>query len=63
MGIPAMRLLISYDGEEVILTSHRLEMALPASDLHEPQDRAGCWAEVHDANGEILDRRAMPDPL
>jgi hypothetical protein len=36
MGTPAMRLLFSYDGEEVTLTSQqRLEMALPASDLQE----------------------------
>jgi hypothetical protein len=64
MGIPAMRLLFSYDGEEVTLTSQqRLEMALPASDLQEPQDRAGFWAEVRDADGEVLDHRAMPDPL
>jgi hypothetical protein len=63
MGIPAIRLLFSYDGEEVTLTSQRLEMALPTSDLQEPQGRAGFWAEVRDADGKVLDRRAMPDPL
>lgn len=64
MGVPAIRMFFSYDGEEVTLISQqRLEMALPPSDLQEPQSRAGFWAEVRDADGAVLDRRAMPDPL
>jgi hypothetical protein len=64
MGIPVVRLIFGYDGEEVtLLSQQRMEMALPPGDLDMPTDRQGFWVEVHSASGEVVDRRVVRDPL
>jgi hypothetical protein len=64
MGIPVVRLIFGYDGEEVtLLSQQRMEMALPPGDLDMPTDREGFWIELRRADGEVIDRRVVRDPL
>lgn len=61
----AVRLIFSYDGDEVrLLSQQRVEMTLPPGDpLQAPSGVHGFWAEVRGVNGEVLYRWRMPDPL
>ncbi len=61
----AVRLIFAYDGGDVRLVSRqRVDMVTPATDPAGGERLAvGVWAEVRDVEGQVLDRRAVPDFL
>ena len=61
----AVRLIFSYDGDEVRLESRQpVEMAAPASDPVEADEtEPKFWTEVRDAEGSVLHRQVMRDPI
>jgi hypothetical protein len=64
-GARSVRLIFSYDGDDVRMESRQpVEMAAPPSDPVEgSQDETGFWTEVRDAQGTVLHRRIMHDPV
>lgn len=65
MAVVAIRLLFAVDdgGAVALAGQQRLQKLLPPGDGADPGDRQGCWVEVRDASGAVLDRRAVRDPL
>ncbi len=63
--IPSVRLIFSYDGDEVRLESRQpVEMLVPPSDpLEGFENQTGFWTEVRDAQGSVLHRRILHDPV
>lgn len=63
--VRSVRLIFSYEGDEVWLESRQpLTMAAPPGDPVEGDERPrGFWSEVRDAEGAVLHRRAMHNPI
>lgn len=61
----AVRLIFSYDGDDIRLEStQRVEMLVPPSDPVEVyESQTGFWTEVRDAQGSVLHRKVMHDPV
>jgi hypothetical protein len=61
----SVRLTFSYDGDDVRLESRQpVEMLAPPSDPVEGSEhQAGFWTEVRDAQGSVLHRKVMHDPV
>jgi hypothetical protein len=61
----SVRLIFSYDGDDVRLESRQpVEMRAPRSDPVEGYaDQTGFWTEVRDAQGSVLHRQVMHDPV
>jgi hypothetical protein len=65
-GVPGtLRLIFSYDGDEIrLLSSQRVEMAPPPSDpLEGFEGQKGFWLELRDAEGTLLHRQILHDPI
>ncbi|HEX2273611.1 MAG TPA: hypothetical protein VHG90_07045 [Acidimicrobiales bacterium] len=59
----AVRLIFAYEGRDLRLVSRQqVDMVTPPADRPEGVG-AGVWAEVRDVDGQVLDRRAVPDFL
>lgn len=59
----AVRLTFRYDGDDVRLVGlTRIQKAVSPTQSAEG-DRLGSWTEVRDADGKMLDRRSLPDPV
>ncbi len=61
----AVRLIFAYDGDEVRLESRQpATMLAPAGDAVEGfDDHTGFWTEVRDAQGTVLHRQILHDPM
>jgi hypothetical protein len=61
----AVRLIFAYEGDVVRLESRQpVAMVAPASDPVEGfDDHTGFWTEVRDAQGVVLHRQIMHDPV
>lgn len=61
----SVRLIFSYDGEDVRLESRQpVEMLAPPSDPVEGyENQTGFWTEVRDARGSVLHRRILHEPV
>jgi hypothetical protein len=61
----AVRVTLSYQGKELRLVSRKvLSMRIPPSGpLEIPEKQAGFWFQVEDANGHLLYRRVMHNPI
>lgn len=61
----SVRLISSYDGDDVRLESRQpVEMLAPPNDPVEGyESQTGFWTEVRDAQGSVLHRRIMHDPV
>lgn len=61
----AVRVTLSYQGKELRLVSRKvLSMRTPPSaPLEIPEKQAGFWFQVEDANGHLLYRRVMHNPI
>jgi hypothetical protein len=61
----AVRITLSYRGKELRLVSRKvLSMRIPRSEpLEIPEKQAGFWFQVEDANGHLLYRRVMYNPI
>jgi hypothetical protein len=60
-----VRLIFAVDGDAVALISAQdVEMTLPpGEEIEIPPDLRGFWAEVRNADEEVLHRLSMPNPL
>jgi hypothetical protein len=61
----SVRLIFSYDGDEVRLESRQpVEMlAAPSDPVEGYEHQTGFWTEVRDAQGSVLHRQIMHDPM
>jgi hypothetical protein len=61
----SVRLIFSYEGDDVRLESRQpVEMLAPPSDPVEGyESETGFWTEVRDAQGSVLHRKVMHDPV
>jgi len=61
----SVRLIFAYDGDEVRLESRQpVNMVAPASDPVEGfENHMGFWTEVRDAQGAVLHRQILHDPV
>jgi hypothetical protein len=61
----SVRLIFSYDGDEVRLESRQpVEMlASPSDPVEGYENETGFWTEVRDAQGSVLHRQIMHDPV
>jgi hypothetical protein len=61
----SVRLIYSYDGDDVRLQSRQpVEMLAPPSDPVEGyENQTGFWTEVRDAQGSVLHRQIMHNPV
>jgi len=60
-----VRLIFAVEGDAVtLLSAQDVEMTLPPGDEIElPPERRGFWAEVRNADEEVLHRLGVPNPL
>lgn len=61
----AVRLIFVYEGGDLRLVSRQqVDMVTPPAERPTGGEvTAGVWAEVRDVDGQVLDRRAVPDVL
>jgi hypothetical protein len=60
----ALRLVFSYDGEDVRLVSQQsVEMVVPPSDPIPAEGQTGFWYELKDRKEQTLYRRFMHNPI
>lgn len=61
----SVRLIYSYDGDDVRLESTQpIEMLAPPGEAVESaESRTGFWTEVRDAQGGVLHQQSLPDPV
>src|SRR4051812_26110078 len=61
----ALRLVFWFDGDDVRLVSReRVQMTLSTSEgADQGENQAGFWAETRAADGRVLDRRFMHNPM
>lgn len=63
-GKPSVRLIFSYDDDVVRLESKQyVSMVAPASEPVDERTRAGFWTEVRDAQGSVVHRRTLHNPV
>lgn len=61
----AIRVTLSYQGQDLRLVSRRMlhMRTLPSDPLDVSQKQVGFWFQVEDANGRLLYRRTMHNPI